>query len=387
MGLVDYSESDSGSEAEAPAKLPAKVSSNATRKPSQKTVNRSNQGKILLDLPQISTETIPTAESGPPAKRAKTTGGGLFSGFNSLLPPPKNANKPTNSTSSWGTSSTSLKTSAAAGFSRDANGTDGFSGSPGAPSSSGTSAVPSIPSDQKPAEEVKLVGKPLMFKPLSVSRGNTKKKSGKAGGVGGKLVKSVGIPQANGGSRDDNSKEERSNALPPKRVSLFSMHTEEGQGHLPEVPSSYEPMFQPEITMQEDEVTFSGIPRQSQDNTSLPSLNNTESLESIAKDLNLSAAERRELFGRSNNGGPFVGSNRTAEKVINFNMDKEYEYNEGVRSAGDQQMHNPVRAIQSGKHSLRQLVQNVQNQKDALEDSFAKGRANRDEASSKYGWH
>lgn len=75
-----------------------------------------------------------------------------------------------------------------------------------------------------------------------------------------------------------------------------------------------------------------------------------------------------------------------AKNVINFNMDKEYKHNEAVRASGETQIHNPVRAIQGGKHSLRQLVSNVQNQKDALEDSFAKGKNNRKEASSKYGW-
>jgi hypothetical protein len=76
-----------------------------------------------------------------------------------------------------------------------------------------------------------------------------------------------------------------------------------------------------------------------------------------------------------------------AKKVINFNMDKEYEHNEALRASGEEQIHNPVRAIQGGgKHSLRKLVHNVQNQREALEDSFAKGKSNRKEASSRYGW-
>lgn len=107
---------------------------------------------------------------------------------------------------------------------------------------------------------------------------------------------------------------------------------------------------------------------------------NTESLDTIADDLNLSAAARRELFGRG-------GSNFAAKSVVNFNMDKEYQHNETVRAAGDQQAHKAVRSIQGGgKHSLQQLVQNVQNQKDALEDSFAKARSNKKATSSKYGW-
>ena len=107
----------------------------------------------------------------------------------------------------------------------------------------------------------------------------------------------------------------------------------------------------------------------------------SESLDNIADDLNLTAAQRRELFGR---GGV---STQGVKRVINFNMDKEYQHNEELRAAGEEVIHNPVRAIQGGgKHSLRQLVQNVQNQREALEDSFAKGKTNRKEASSKYGW-
>src|SRR5699024_12788464 len=105
-----------------------------------------------------------------------------------------------------------------------------------------------------------------------------------------------------------------------------------------------------------------------------------QSLDSIADDLNLSAAARRELFGRGS------AAAHTATSVKNFNMDDEYQHNEELRAAGDQQTHNPVRAIQGGKQSLRQLVQNVHNQLDALEDSFARGKSNRKEASSKYGW-
>lgn len=110
------------------------------------------------------------------------------------------------------------------------------------------------------------------------------------------------------------------------------------------------------------------------------SSSNPESLDTVADDLNLSAAARRELFGRD-------GSGFAVKKVVNFNMDKEYQYNESVRAAGDQQAHRAVRSIQGGgKHSLKQLVQNVQNQREALEDSFATAKSNKKATSSKYGW-
>ena len=39
-----------------------------------------------------------------------------------------------------------------------------------------------------------------------------------------------------------------------------------------------------------------------------------------------------------------------------------------------------------GKHSLKQLVQNVQSQRDAYEDTFARNKTNRKAAASRYGW-
>ena len=106
----------------------------------------------------------------------------------------------------------------------------------------------------------------------------------------------------------------------------------------------------------------------------------SQSLDDIAGDLNLSAAERRQLFGRQK------GGMKSATNVINFNTDKEYLHNEELRAAGETVTHNPVRAIAPGKHSLKQLVNAAQTQKDALEESFAKGRNNRKEAGSRYGW-
>ena len=104
----------------------------------------------------------------------------------------------------------------------------------------------------------------------------------------------------------------------------------------------------------------------------------SQSLDDIAGDLKLSAAERRQLFGRQKGG--------RATTIKNFNTDQEYVHNEELRAAGEQAVHNPVRAIAPGKHSLKQLVNAAQSQKEALEESFAKGKSNRAEASSRYGW-
>lgn len=392
MGLVDYSDSDaSGSETEAPIKTTSKPVA-SSKKQFQKVVDRSNPGKIIVNLPQISNDKPPGIE--PPAKRAKTGGSGLFSGLNSFLPPPKNANKPKATPSSSPTSTSSgpprpgvnLKTSGAPGFSRNAEDGDEF----GNTESSGSmilpppkaAAQPSIPDGQKPADQVKLVGKPLMFKPLSVARNPQKKKKLNSGLAKRTTPSSQIQPQ----SATSESEPKIVPAPVPKKVSLFSLHTEEA----PEPAGSstntgiYEPLFEAhDSTAALDNGAYADYAQYSshaQTGPAVSTLPGSESLDTVVDDLNLTAVQRRELFGRSG------VSNQAAKKVINFNMDTEYQHNEELRAAGEQQIHNPVRAIQSGKHSLRQLVHNVHNQREALEDSFAKGKSNRKEASSKYGW-
>ena len=391
MGLVDYSESESsGSENEAQPKAPAKTTQPNQKRAFQKVVDRSNPGKIVVSLPQATGSSSVASSDEPPAKRARSAGGGLFSGFNSFLPPPKNANKPAAKPPAAQTKpGIGLKTGAAPGFSRDAGDSDVYGGES---SSGGLSlpppsrpAEPSIPEGQKPADEVKLVGKPLMFKPLSVARNPTKKKktdASKAAALGsGSVAKASNTSQDAQASNTATVTPVSAAPPPPKKVSLFSLHTEEvDEPAAAAGPSdAYQPLFAA------DEVT-SSYPDSGEQYASYaqsgqtPTFDsNSQSLDSIANDLNLSAAERRQLFGRG-------GAGQTAKNVINFNLDTEYQHNEEIRAAGDQQIHNPVRAISSGKHSLQQLVQNARSQREALEESFAQGKSNRREASSKYGW-
>ncbi|KAK2595577.1 hypothetical protein QQS21_006688 [Conoideocrella luteorostrata] len=408
MGLVDYaSDSDSGSsDAETSTSAATKYSpppqpssqSHPPKKPFQKVVDRANPGKIVVSLPQTASSPSSSAPNGdePPAKRARTTGAGLFSGFNSFLPAPKNTGKQVVKASSTTAPSrpvVNLKTSAAPGFSRDGDeDADGVSASDHAscsmilPPPRRQEPTPSIPVSQKPADEVRLVGKPLMFRPLSVGMNSKKKKKttnksnappetsqSATNGMSASTTASTSSASAGAGAGAQGASE------PPKtKVSLFSMHTDEPSDPTPLSSShgAYEPLF--ETTYQSDpSAGYSPYP--AQDVPVSGAAGDAQSLDHIADDLNLSAAARRELFGRD-------GSSYAAKNVVNFNMDREYQHNEDVRAAGDQQVHNPVRALHGGKHSLQQLVQNVQNQKDALEDSFAKGRNNRKEASSRYGW-
>lgn len=386
MGLVDYSDSEgSGSEAEvqAPTKTATKQAA-SSKKPFQKVVDRSNPGKIVVSLPQLSNDKAQT--EGPAEKKVKTGGGGRFSGFNSFLPAPKNANKPkpTASSSASTRPAFQFKTSAAPGFTRDSgddqnssndNASEGMSLPPPKPA-----AQPYIPEGQKPADEVKLVGKPLMFKPLSVARNPQKKK---------KLNSGVAKPTTASQQEQAELKQAKvtapvvAPAEAPKKVSLFSMHTEEPPESTEKTfTGAYEPMFATtESSLAYDEGTYGDYASHAQAGPSATTLPGSESLDTVVEDLKLTPAQRRELFGRNGLG------NQAAKKVINFNMDREYRHNEEIRASGEEQTHNPVRAIQGGgKHSLRQLVQNAQSQRDALEDSFAKGRNDRKEAAGKYGW-
>ncbi|GKU02450.1 hypothetical protein FLAG1_02215 [Fusarium langsethiae] len=383
MGLVDYSDSEgSGSEAEVqpPVKTAPKQTA-SSKKPFQKVVDRSNPGKIVVNLPQISDDKPQSQE--PTEKKIKTGGGGRFSGFNSFLPAPKKANipKPAASSSASTRPAFQFKTSAAPGFNRDSEEDQNISNDDASRNVSGSApkvaAQPYIPDGQKPAEEVKLVGKPLMFKPLSVARNPQKKKKLNSG-----MAKPIPAPQT-----ESNQAEAAAPAVAPaaapKKVSLFSMHTEEPSEPTETVSTGvYEPMFATtESSLAYDQGAYGDYASHAQAGPSATTLPGSESLDTVVGDLNLTPAQQRELFGRNGLG------NQAAKKVINFNMDKEYRHNEEIRAAGEEQTHNPVRAIQGGgKHSLRQLVQNAQSQRDALEDSFAKGKSNRKEAAGKYGW-
>ncbi|KAI1103788.1 mitotic checkpoint regulator, MAD2B-interacting-domain-containing protein [Jackrogersella minutella] len=403
MGLVDYSDSDSESEPVVePTPAPAPAASG--KKTFQKVVDRSKPGKILVNLPQTSSrdenKPIDGADE-PPAKRARTggRGGGAFSGFNSFLPPPKNVGKPAVASSSGKPATRpgiNLKTGAAPGFSRDIN-TDGEGGGGETATRSEdadpTTKQPSIPAEQKPAEEVKLVGKPLMFKPLSVSRKPNKKGTGKSITASKAGVAAPSASTSKGNEAPKAKTEQVETGPPPKKqkISLFSISTDERTTDAPENATStnsgaYEPMFSTEDPSTTefaayDAQYFSTAPTSHQATTE-PGPSNTDSLSALATSMNLSATARRELFGR---GGDAAAM--SASRVVNFDTNREYEHNEALRASGQlQPAYNPIRAIAPGKHNLRQLVSQVQNQRDALEESFAKGKTNRSEAGSRYGW-
>lgn len=388
MGLVDYSDSESSdNEQLSESKKPTKGSF-------QKVVDRSNPGKIKVSLPTAA----PTNDE-PPAKRAKTSGG-TFGGFNSFLPAPKKTGAVAPKTLGGGAtgngrggglgSGVSLKTGAAPAFSRNPepvfdNGGDydGHEEAKGGESSMGL--PPPHSSAQIPAAEVKLVGKPLMFKPLSVARKPQKKKKPVI------TPKTAEYPASQGPSATTSEAAK----APPQKVSLFSVPQDTDGDIAPARKGEYQPMLygakpeeeqEPEVVKNpyyedqyNDAESHHTVPRPAAQ-AAAPTSTSSNSLDNIASDLQLSASERRQLFGRQGS------RNLTASKVINFNTDEEYRNNEELRSAGEQAVHNPVRSIAPGKHSLKQLLNATVSQKEALEESFAKGYANRKEASGRYGW-
>lgn len=392
MGLVDYSDSDASDTEQVPVAKPA---ANPSRPAFQKVVDRSNPGKIKVSLPQTSSKDDKQSDE-PPAKRSKT-GGGAFSGFNSFLPAPKRTGQSSTTLGNGNAAKTvglgagvNLKTGAAPGFSREPAPEKDYTEDQEPEQSSANNgnglhlpppkASQSV--EQKPAAEVKLVGKPLMFRPLSVARKPAKKKitAQSSAALSNPPAPAPTPPKAN-------------TPAPRPKVSLFSMDTEPADT-ITTPSGEYKSMMfetpeQPTQGENPDSYSFEASYEEYTPNASqtgappaVPTPPVSQSLDDIAGDLNLTAAERRQLFGRQKGGR----GNQSATKIINFNTDEEYLHNEELRAAGEQVVHNPVRAIAPGKHSLKQLVNAAQSQKEALEESFAKGKSNRAEAGSRYGW-
>ncbi|CRG88959.1 hypothetical protein PISL3812_05994 [Talaromyces islandicus] len=424
MALVQYSDSE-GSDAEDQQPKPAPVSVSkepaATEtKPSPKfssLVDRANPRKIRVALPEIKAENEGDAggdEDGPARKKPKTgAGGGLFSGFNSILPAPKRANQPATTTTTSKTGAPrkvfSLKTGAAPGFDRQADAelrqeqalnevadNDKDIPKPGS-LAGGSTGEGSLLKEAN----YKKQGNAMAFKPLSVARNGPKKKSAafvaaKAAAKNAGISKPTDTTTLKSPASEKKASEPATSATPtavppPKpKVSLFSFSSEEKD--TPSEPTSgyesilYKPPGHDDASaLQEDSASLEYHHDQQPASYPTPSTQQNSSLDSIADDLNLSRAQRRQLMGR--NPGVSLANSR----IVNFNTDTEYAANQEMLSKTTEeelasQQHNPVRAIAPGKHSLRQLVQAANSQKDALEDSFAAGRRNKKEAGSRYGW-
>ena len=393
MTLVSYSDSESSdSEVKSKNVSALRPSSNPTKSGFQKVVDRSNPQKIKVKLPISSTDAgkVDEDEQEPPTKKARV-GPGSFGGFNSLLPAPKRgAGAKTGGGSVPGVG---LKTGATPGFSREpVVAEDAFAQEEGSEG----------PDNLLKGVEVSNVGhvsvqenalaagsqdydqpkkpKPIMFKPLSVG-----KKAGKK--------KKSNLKEVNGSEGHNSRGVEKPTELSGKRA-LFPMDNEKSDKEPGgAVNDEYRPMLyhssiregskdgNPEtrINPYENYVQEEGRVHVDPNPEPGSQTEGSQSLDTIAADLNLSESAKRQLFGRNKNSSAAIN-------VVSFDTDREYAANENLRQAGEQVQHNPVRAIAPGKHSLKQLVSAASNQKDALEEQFASGRRNKKEAGSKYGW-
>ncbi|KIV81045.1 hypothetical protein PV11_08498 [Exophiala sideris] len=386
MSLVTYSDSE-GSDDETPQTKPAASKPQTAPTNTNFTVNKTNPRKIRVKLND--THTNGDADGEPAPKRPRV-GAGAFGGFNAMLPAPKRDADTKAAAKPAARKVFSLKTGAEPGFSREGDaelrqlfaeqgaGTDSQTGNRGQEEDDTIPAVPKktdVPGNGR--AEVPLKGNPFMFKPLSVARNNKKPKR-KTDPSKAITSKSSDIPvQASPTTTKVDTTDKPEPAPAPKKISLFGMNNDP------------EPLIPLQLEEEEDEIVeVLDDPVGDEDYSAAfggqgPATSTTDqaqSLDTIASDLNLSKAERRQLFGR--NGRP----GGTAMNVVNFNTDEEYAANEALRATGEQVQHNPVRSIAPGKHSLKQLVSAATGQKDALEESFASGRRNKKEAGSKYGW-
>ncbi|EED15511.1 conserved hypothetical protein [Talaromyces stipitatus ATCC 10500] len=408
MGLVQYSDSEVSDDEEQPqVTQPITKNTTAETKPDQKfssIVDRGNPRKIRVALPEIKPEnkaddSIEDDEDGPARKKPRTTGGGIFSGFNSLLPAPKRANLPT---TSGGNASKNTKADAEW---RQEQALD--QASMGGSEDDTIPKPGSLRNDPKEGsllkeENYKKKGNAMVFKPLSVARNAPKKKS--AAFVAARAAPAA-VNTAQKANDSDTPTErdasiaattttttaaEASPATKPKpKISLFSFSNEDKTTSTAST-SAYESIvYNPEgfdapSNTGED---ISALEQHNQPSATYPtpSTQQQSTLDAIANDLNLSRAQRRQLLGRN------PGTVQANSKILTFNTDAEYASNQELLSKTTEeeltaQQHNPVRAIAPGKHSLRQLVQAASSQKDALEESFATGRRNKKEAGSRYGW-
>jgi hypothetical protein len=402
MGLVGYSDSEGSDNEDVKPQSSKPAASTGTSASTQKTRTDKvvSGNKIRVNLPGMTATAPATADEAEnidadrPAKRARTSG--ASSGINSFLPAPKNPAKAGGGSGS-GSSGTgllsrsrgtglskgiSLKTGATPAFSRDLpepsdstyeeRDADARYDEFGGQSTNVTTSIPLTAEDTQ-AQEAIPARKPMMFKPLSVGK-KPKKKSSSAVAAKGPIA----VPS-------DAAKPALNTVAPPKKKSLLFSGVEHESTT---VPNTQE--YQPEFTAPEevdraydedpDDQLYSET--YAPDSSAAPPQqpqSQTNDLQSLASTLNLTKEQRRQLFGRD-------GTNNA--KLASFNLAQEYSSNNALMQdeASQAPLHNPVRAIAPGKHSLQQLLNSAQNQKEALEESFARGKANKAAAGTKYGW-
>ncbi|EGE00404.1 hypothetical protein TESG_07713 [Trichophyton tonsurans CBS 112818] len=401
MALVTYSDSEGDSDTETKPteqpKAPRQAPTSSSKPAFKPLVDRGNPRKILVNLSEVKpsegADSGQDKEDGPARKRLRTGGGGLFSGFNDMLPAPKRSAQTPVDKSQPGVKKSkpfTLKTSAEPGFDRSER-SDSFNMSYDefgkASSGQDTAQTPSEEASRTPVPEpvFEKKGNAMMFKPLSVARNKPKRKTTAA-------AQPVSTSKAQAENPQPPVQPEARPETKPK-VSLFGLSSSAESIPSTDITAqdepyeailystSSEPSGAPETEVPDDSIVTTTAAYN--DSPAPAASSGPQDLASVASDLNLSKSQMRQLLGRDLKGA--------SSKVINFNTDEEYKSNSAYLANTSEaelaaQQHRPVRTVAPGKHSLHQLVNAVASQGDALEESFATGKRNKKEASAKYGW-
>lgn len=417
MNLIAYSDSEE-SDNDAP-QAPKPAAKPAPKPAFTKVVDRSNPGKIKLNLStpsQSKAQKDDLDAEAPPAKKART-GGGAFSGFNAMLPAPKKpkvdatAAAPIPGKRGLGKSlgvGVSLRTGAEPAFQRaskeedyDENGDpikkaerndtplqkEDFRKlfnlpAPKTERAAETTPRVSVPEPTRAEPEVAKPAAKPRFMPLSVARGKKKKPAAPRPAA----PVSDDVKAALEAARDAPAAALKPPAKP--KVSLFGVPQSEDVAPAKGASNNdYQPLLygaDDDVDDDEDlpDAAWNAATSHSAPNSQHQTAPAASGLNDLASELNLSEAERRRLFGRRGQGPDLSSAN-----IIEFNTDTEYAHNERLRQQGETVQHNALKSISgTGKNSLRSLINTASTQKDALEEHFASGRRNKREAGNKYGW-
>jgi hypothetical protein len=403
MNLIGYS--DSESEGEAPP-TPKPALKQAPKASFQKVVDRANPGRIKVSLPgasQTKAAKDDIEDDAPPAKKPRLGGATAFGGFNAMLPAPK---KPAMAAATVNAASgkrglgkglaagVNLKTGAEPAFRREAKIEEyDDAGNPVKKEpmqKEDFRALLNLPPPKSEKKEEVAVVAPVepdvkvqaapkaapRFLPMSVGKGKKKKPTARPSTTPAAASSVETHPPV-------------VPAPPPRKpkVSLFGVALEESAPATTSSAEHYQPMLYgaegdgdtpvPDGASATDMAT--PAVQQAPPSANAPTSNG---LTNIASELNLSEAERRQLFGKRGQEADFSSAN-----IVEFNTDTEYAHNEMLRQQGEQVQHNPLKSISgTGKNNLRSLINVASTQKDALEDHFAASHRNKREAGNRYGW-
>lgn len=368
MALVAYSDSE-GSDTEA-SPLPATIKKQTKEVTGPAAFQKTKPRHIKVELPSLKQEPQ-DSEPERPNKRARLDGGG----FNSLLPAPKR----TVEKRSMGRG-INLRTSSEVAFSREAPVTHTTNGEAEESIMSNDPTQGHTGADSVASAEPKIVGKATRFKPLSVQASQQTKKKRYAGPA--LVADQSKVTDSNRSSQalqTTTSNSITDDVRPPPEKPNRSLFSLPAVDEKPSTGSEAEQLAYEAIIDDgvEPNNSLSSQPALHQPQTTSASSN---SLQSLTAGVELTSAQRRELFGRhSKTGTGHI-------QVAHFNMEAEYASNEALRQSGETVEHRAVKAIAPGKHSLQQLVTNARSQQDNLEDKWAEGRRERGEGGSRYGW-